>query len=116
LARGFLKALGHPGSVKSPTYTLVESYALADRQVHHFDLYRLAGAEELEFIGLRELARDDAVWLVEWPERGSSGLPPADVEIRIEMPDPLSRELHYEARSARGRHLLEEIRSERSGA
>jgi tRNA threonylcarbamoyladenosine biosynthesis protein TsaE len=107
LARGFLGALGHRGPVKSPTYTLIESYPLGRRVVHHLDLYRLADAGELEFIGLRELADAEAICLVEWPERGAGALPPADIDIRIDIADGGGRELRCEAKSARGRDALE---------
>jgi tRNA threonylcarbamoyladenosine biosynthesis protein TsaE len=78
LARALIQALGHGGAVRSPTYTLVESYALGDREVHHLDLYRVADPDELEFLGLRELATARALWLVEWAERGGDRLPPPD--------------------------------------
>lgn len=84
LVRAILAALGHAGPVRSPTYTLVESYALAGMTVHHLDLYRLADAEELELLGVRDLATPDAVWLVEWPERGGDRLPPLDRVVRID--------------------------------
>ena len=86
LARGYLRALGHAGAVKSPTFTLVESYVLPTATVHHFDLYRLGAAEELEYIGLEDYLDGTADVLVEWAERGASLLPrPAlDIVIAIE--------------------------------
>jgi tRNA threonylcarbamoyladenosine biosynthesis protein TsaE len=82
LARGWLRALGVEGAIRSPTYTLVEHYPLpSGGKGLHLDLYRIGDARELDFLGL-----DDAgatLWLVEWPERGRGALPPADLEIDL---------------------------------
>lgn len=83
LVRGFLRARGVTGTVKSPTYTLLELYETPEASVLHVDLYRLRDAAELENIGLREWAQPGYIWLVEWPERGAGRLPPADLSIAM---------------------------------
>jgi len=84
LARGLIKGLGYEGVVKSPTYTLVETYVAGGYHVNHLDLYRMADPEELEFIGIRDLLAVPAITLIEWPERGEGMLPEPDLCIELE--------------------------------
>jgi tRNA threonylcarbamoyladenosine biosynthesis protein TsaE len=81
LARALLRALGVTGTIRSPTYTLVEQYPLqVGGTALHLDLYRIGDPGELEFLGLDG---DIRLWLVEWPERGQGALPPADLDIEL---------------------------------
>ncbi|WP_017430687.1 tRNA (adenosine(37)-N6)-threonylcarbamoyltransferase complex ATPase subunit type 1 TsaE [Vreelandella jeotgali] len=108
LTRGILRAHGHRGAVKSPTYTLVEPYELNGQRVYHLDLYRLGDPEELEFIGGRDLLADDALCVVEWPGRGEGWLPPADVNLSLEVAGS-GRRACIRSASPRGQALLAEL-------
>ncbi|GHE20457.1 tRNA (adenosine(37)-N6)-threonylcarbamoyltransferase complex ATPase subunit type 1 TsaE [Halomonas urumqiensis] len=116
LARGILRAYGYQGAVKSPTYTLVEPYELANVRVHHFDLYRLGDAEELEFIGGRDLLAEDALCIIEWPERGEGWLPEPDLSITLSMPEQgiPGRRARLEAASEHGREVLVRLEAMRA--
>ena len=105
LSRGLLRGLGHAGSVKSPTYTLVEPYSVDAMPVYHFDLYRLGDAEELEYLGLRDYLGQRALLLFEWPERGGAYLPPPDVSIELEALEA-GREARLRAHSDAGAAVL----------
>jgi tRNA threonylcarbamoyladenosine biosynthesis protein TsaE len=83
LVRGLLRAAGHTGAVKSPTYTLVEEYEVNGRRLFHFDLYRLKDPEELEWMGMDDYLNQSALCCIEWPEMGVGFLPMADVEVRL---------------------------------
>jgi tRNA threonylcarbamoyladenosine biosynthesis protein TsaE len=85
-ARAFIHALGFQKAVKSPTYTLLEAYALTDgMQAVHMDLYRLADPEEIAFLALDDYDETAKVWLIEWPEKGLGFIPAADVAIHFRM-------------------------------
>ena len=83
LVRGLLRELGYEGKVKSPTYTIVESYALNSITIQHFDLYRLSDPRELLYIGTDELLAEAELAIVEWPERGKGYLPEPDLKITL---------------------------------
>lgn len=108
LTRGILRGLGHQGAVRSPTYTLIEPYALATRRVQHLDLYRLSDPEELEYLGLRDLFGDDVLWVIEWPERGKGMLPLADLQIEIQ-PAGAGRRLTLHAHTACGQTVIDAL-------
>ena len=105
LARGILHGLGYQGSVKSPTYTLVEPYLVDDKRIFHFDLYRIADPEELEAIGLRDYLDSDSLCLVEWPERAAAFLGEPDLLITIAI-EGKGRVVTLTACSALGRAVL----------
>ena len=92
LVGGLLEALGHEGPARSPTYSLVEPYRLAGRDVCHCDLYRLRDPDEIEDLGLRDLMRSGSVLLVEWPDRAGGRLRPADLSLRLAYADSDGRE------------------------
>jgi tRNA threonylcarbamoyladenosine biosynthesis protein TsaE len=105
LVRGFLQALGHPGRVPSPTYTLVEPYALAGYRLFHVDLYRIRDPRELDDLGLADQLGAGAVALVEWPDHGAGRLPAPDLVLRLALTPP-GRVLELEATSPAGKAVL----------
>ncbi len=82
--RALLRTLGIVRRVRSPTYTLVETYAAAELTCVHVDLYRLSGEAEAEALGLRDLADMNSLLLVEWPEKGAAAVPRPDVELHLD--------------------------------
>ena len=105
-ARGFLRGLGFNGVVKSPTYTLVEPYDFdAGLMCYHFDLYRLADPEELEFTGVRDYFNASSICLIEWPEKAAGFLVEADIDCTLEH-HPQGRKLTLTACSTKGERLM----------
>ena len=109
LVRGLLRALGHTGRVKSPTYTLVEPYELSSLHFYHFDFYRLKNQEEWQQAGFREYFGATALCAVEWPERAGERLPPPDLEITLGF-EGSGRRARLEARSVAGEDWLSSSR------
>lgn len=83
LVRGLLRALGHTGAVRSPTFTLLEPYNLPSFPVYHFDFYRFSSADEWRDAGFEEYFRSDGACLVEWPELAGPSLPAPDLRIAL---------------------------------
>jgi len=110
-SRYLLQSLGHVGSVKSPTYTLVEPYVIDGRDVFHFDLYRLGDPQELEFMGIRDYFEHNSLCLIEWPNKGEGCLPPADIQIDLTLsPDHQDmRVMEWTANSHVGQHIIKMV-------
>ena len=106
--RAVVRALGYHGPVKSPTFTLVESYTLPVFSLYHFDLYRLSDPEELEYLGLRDYVEENSVIFVEWPDKGRGFLPAADLDIQISQKKG-GRELTFIANSTRAAAIMRRL-------
>ena len=91
--RGILKVFGFLGTVKSPTYTIVEAYQGLKIPIYHFDLYRLKNPRELEFIGIRDYLTDQAICCFEWPDKGLNYIPDPDFVIKLDIVNNHSRHL-----------------------
>jgi tRNA threonylcarbamoyladenosine biosynthesis protein TsaE len=119
LVRGVLRALGYAGSVKSPTYTLVEVYVVSGLHLYHFDFYRFNQPEEYLDAGLDEYFGTDGVCLVEWPDKAAPYLPAPDLRVHLSLAggDPQAgRRARIEAESQEGLRCLTNFRSRFPGA
>ncbi len=105
LVRGLLRALGWSGPVKSPSYALVEHYQFSSLYFYHFDFYRFEGSDEWDSTGFAEYFRPDAVAVIEWPERVSGRLRPADVKATLGHAGP-GRTLELRAGTPAGEACL----------
>ena len=104
--RHLLRALGVSGRIKSPSYAVLEPYTLPGLEVSHFDFYRFADPREWEDAGFREIFAAPGLKLAEWPEKAAALLPPADLELHIEVADDDSRHVTLHARTPCGVELL----------
>ena len=93
LIQHILKNLNHSGHVKSPTYTLYDSYETDLTSVYHMDLYRMSSPEELYYLGIEEIFNSTNIVLIEWPEKGFGVLPQPNFEIFLDLISEKSREL-----------------------
>lgn len=109
LVRVMLAALGHTGVTKSPTYTLVETYSVADLTINHFDLYRLADPSELEYIGIRDYITPTSICIFEWAKKGLGHIPQADLEITLSVQNN-NRAAVLVANSTQGEKLLQAVK------
>lgn len=108
LVRGILNALGYTGRVKSPTFTLVESYLVNGLELRHFDLYRLQDEEEWEAAGFRDEFDGSNILFIEWPEKARRLIPQADVIIMLTIL-PQGRNAIIQAYTEMGRQCLEQL-------
>ena len=109
LVRGLLRALGYAGRVKSPTYTLVEPYALSSLHFYHFDFYRFKDRSEWLSSGFREYFNPQAFCVVEWPEKAGELLGPPELDVHLQFSGE-GRKASLEARSAAGASWLSSLR------
>lgn len=107
--RSLLRTFGVTGLIRSPTYTLVETYSLASLTCVHIDLYRLQGAQQVDELGLRDVLNAGCLLLVEWPEKAGRALPPADVELALSYA-PGGRRARLHAQTAQGESWLRNLR------
>ena len=108
--RYLLKALGHTGKVKSPTYALCEPYEIRINQhligFHHFDLYRMKYPTEWVDAGFKDTLSSHGIAIVEWPEKAEGTLPPFDLEITLTANSDDSRDAHLRALTAQGESVI----------
>jgi tRNA threonylcarbamoyladenosine biosynthesis protein TsaE len=106
--RALLRAAGITGRIKSPSYALLESYNLSNLYFYHLDFYRFSDSREWVDAGFREILRDDAVVLIEWPDQAGGALPPPDLDLTLDYAQA-GRHACLVAHSAKGRLWLQTL-------
>ncbi|HDV6760047.1 TPA: tRNA (adenosine(37)-N6)-threonylcarbamoyltransferase complex ATPase subunit type 1 TsaE [Legionella pneumophila] len=105
IIRAMLKSLGVISAIKSPTFSLVESYNCGQFHIHHFDLYRIHQEEELEYLGFRDYFSNQSICCIEWPEHGGKTLPPVDIQFNLIIKGT-GRLIQIAALSVAGKRIL----------
>lgn len=108
LTRGVLRGYGFEGAVKSPTYTLVEPYEEPSFNIYHFDLYRLADPEEVEFLGIFDYFDEKNLCLIEWAEKGKGFLPCPDLKLSL-LVEGRARRIHWQSCTAHGERIASRL-------
>lgn len=108
LTRGVLRALGHEGKVKSPTYTLIEPYVVSRLDLYHFDFYRLNSPDEYLDAGLDEYFSGSGVCIVEWPQHATPYLVAPDLRIQLD-PDGCGRQASIQGTTEKGRTCVSQL-------
>lgn len=105
IIRAMLKSLGVDSAIKSPTFSLVESYVCNKLHIHHFDLYRIHQEEELDYLGFRDYFSKQSVCCIEWPEHAGKTLPPVDIRFNLIIKGT-GRLMQMSALSVAGKRIL----------
>lgn len=111
IIRAMLRSLGVTEAIKSPTFSLVESYNCQGKNIHHFDLYRVHHEDELEYLGFRDYFTKESIFCIEWAERAKSLLPLIDIRFNLSI-NGAGREMQIDATSSVGKELLARLAGE----
>jgi tRNA threonylcarbamoyladenosine biosynthesis protein TsaE len=112
IIRAMLRALGIQSAIKSPTYSLIETYHCPLFDVHHFDLYRIQEEYELDYLGFRDFFTENAVCCIEWPEKAGENLPEVDLSIQLSIYGN-GRQLLIQSLTAKGNEILNCLEGEK---
>lgn len=105
IVRAMLKSLGVQSAIKSPTFSLVESYYCEHIPIHHFDLYRIHHEDELEYLGFRDYFTNESICCIEWAQNAGRALPKVDIRFNLSIKGA-GREMQMSAYSDAGKKIL----------
>ncbi|MGC1181646.1 tRNA (adenosine(37)-N6)-threonylcarbamoyltransferase complex ATPase subunit type 1 TsaE [Legionella sp.] len=111
IIRAMLQHLGVKSPIKSPTFSLVESYLCHQVPVHHFDLYRIHHEEELDYLGFRDYFTNESICCIEWAENAGKALPKADIRFKLSI-EGAGRLMQIIALSDAGKKILARLTGE----
>ncbi|MCL5271993.1 MAG: tRNA (adenosine(37)-N6)-threonylcarbamoyltransferase complex ATPase subunit type 1 TsaE [Gammaproteobacteria bacterium] len=105
IVRAMLRSIGVESAIKSPTFSLVESYLCNNVPLHHFDLYRIHHEDELEYLGFRDYFTRESICFIEWAEHAGNALPQVDIRFKLSIKGA-GRQMQINALSATGNRIL----------